>query len=913
MVNETRDSFTSSELVAPPHTLAPEEVAAHLEVRPNVGLTGAQVKRRQVQYGPNRLPEAPPRSAWRVFFGQFKSILILILIGAALLAALIGNVKDAVIIIAVVVINAVVGFSQEYRAEQSLAALKDMLPVKTRVRRAGGTQEIAAEELVPGDVVLLEAGDRVPADGRLSIAAGLEIDESTLTGESQPVGKHIAALAIPVAPLGDRINMAFMNTMLTRGRAELIVTATGVHPEMGRLSQELASATEAPTPLQMQLDRLGKRLGTIALTLVGLLSFLELLRGTDLVHIILDAIALAVAAMPEGLPVVVTVTLALGMHRMARQRAIVKRLASVETLGCTTVICSDKTGTLTLNQMTVRAFFYQGERFEVSGEGYRPHGSIRAVRDGSPLPDLTLLLIPLVACNDSCVDEGRVIGDPMEAALLILADKGGIVRHQVAQRLPRLAEVPFDSAHKFMATIHREDDRVHVFVKGAPDVLLARCDRWRAGGDDRPLDTDMRDRIDTAYTALAEGGLRGLLIASRTVPARAFDASAAPLTWVNGLTCIGLVGLMDPPRPEAKEAIAQCQQAGIAVKMITGDHQSTAAAIAKELGLTGRTISGEALDRMGSDQLAAVIDGIAVIARVSPAHKVKIVRALQAKGHVVAMTGDGVNDAPALKSADIGVAMGISGTAVAKEAATMVLTDDNFATIVSAVKQGRTLYDNILKFVRFQLSTTIGAILTVFFAPLAGLPEPFTPIQILWVAIIMDGPPAVSLALDTARPGIMREPPRSRAEPVLPFSRVTTIVTYGITMMVGTLGVLYYGLQTGTEQRALTLAFTTFVLFQCFNVFNARTEKGTAFNVHVFANAMLWVSLAGVIALQAIAVHWPRAQPIFGTGGMTLADWGIATGVAASVLLLEEGRKLGLAALGRFRRGAAPAGSLSRG
>jgi Ca2+-transporting ATPase len=900
MSNETRDSSPSPGLVAAPHTLAAEAVATHLQVQPHLGLPRQQAQQRREQYGPNRLPEAPPRSAWGVFFGQLKSVLILVLIGAALLAALIGNIKDAVIILAVVVINAVVGFYQEYRAEQSLAALKDMLPAKTRVRREGETHEIAAEDLVPGDVVVLEAGDRVPADGRLFIAAGLEIDESALTGESQPVGKHIAALATPVAPLGDRINMAYMNTMLTRGRAELLITATGVHTEMGRLSQELASAVEAPTPLQRQLDRLGKRLGAIALTLVGLLSLLELLRGTDLVHIVLDAIALAVAAMPEGLPVVVTVTLALGMHRMARQRAIVKRLASVETLGCTTVICSDKTGTLTLNQKTARAVFYQGAWYEVSGEGYRPHGAIRARRDGASLPELTPLLIPLVVCNDSCVDDGRVIGDPMEAALLILADKGGIARHQVAAQLPRLAEVPFDAAHKFMATCHREDDRVHVFVKGAPDVLLARCEHWLAGGEDRPLDGDSRARIDAEYLALAAGGLRGLLIASRTIPASAFDASSDLLAWLNGLTFIGLVGLMDPPRPEAQAAIAQCKHAGIAIKMITGDHQSTGAAIARALGLEGQTISGGALDRMDAEELATAIDAIVVFARVTPAHKVKIVRVLQAKGHVVAMTGDGVNDAPALKSADIGIAMG-TGTAVAKEAATMVLTDDNFATIVSAVRQGRALYDNILKFVRFQLSTTIGAILTVFCAPLAGLPEPFTPIQILWVAIIMDGPPAVALALDAARPGIMVEPPRRRAAPILPFSRLTQIVAYGITMMVGTLTVLDYGLHTGTEQRALTLAFTTFVLFQFFNVFNARNEQGTSFNAQLFNNAMLWGSLAGLLVLQAIAVHWPLAQRIFGTGGMPPADWGIAIGVAASVLILEEGRKLAFAVLRRFR------------
>jgi len=891
---------TSSVLVAPTHTRAAEEVAARLGVRPDNGLTPDQASARRVQYGLNRLPETPPRSAWLVFFGQFKSILILILIGAALLAALVGNVKDAVVILAVVLINALVGFYQEYRAERSLAALKEMLPVRTRVRRGGEKHDIAAEDLVPGDVVLLEAGDRVPADGRLFIAAGLEIDESALTGESQPVCKQVAALTIADAPLGDRVNMTYMNTMLTRGRAELVVTATGVHTEMGRLSQQLASVEEVPTPLQIQLDRLGKRLGAIALTLVGLLSFLQLLRGADLAHIVLDAIALAVAAMPEGLPVVVTVTLALGMHKMARQRAIVKRLASVETLGCTTVICSDKTGTLTLNQMTVRMFFYEGERFEVSGEGYRPEGAIQPTGDGVKLPNLAPLLVPLVACNDSRADDGKAIGDPMEAALLVLAAKGGIVQDQTAERLPRLAEVPFDAAHKFMATFHRQDGRVHMFVKGAPDVLLMRCERWLVGGADRPLDADRRNQIDAEYLALGERGLRGLLIASKTIPASAFDASGDLLAWVNGLTFIGLVGLMDPPRREAKEAIAQCKEAGIAVKMITGDHKSTASATATELGLEGKTIAGLELDRMDSDELALVIDDIAVFARVTPAHKVKIVRALQANGHVVAMTGDGVNDAPALKSADIGIAMGAAGTAVAKEAATMVLVDDNFATIVSAVRQGRTLYDNILKFVRFQLSTTIGAILTIFFAPLAGLPEPFTPIQILWVAIIMDGPPAVSLALDAGRPGIMRERPRNRTETVLPFYRLVKIMMYGITMMVGTLAVMYYGLQTGTEQRALTLAFTTFVLFQVFNVFNARVEAGTSFGTSFFDNWMLWASLAGVVTLQAIAVHWPPAQALFGTGGMNLSDWGVASGVAALVLILEEARKLAMALFARL-------------
>jgi Ca2+-transporting ATPase len=720
--------------------LSTDETAAQFDVQLSRGLTDEEVKQRTAQYGPNRLREVPQRSSWHVLFSQFKSILALILVCAALLAAMIGNAKDALVILAVVVINALVGFYQEYRAEQSLAALKGMLPVKAHVRRGGEKREVSAEDLVPGDVVLLEAGDRVPADGRLVVTAGVEIDESALTGESHPVGKNTAALSIRDAALGDRVNMAYMNTTVTRGRAELIVTATGIVSEMGRLSSAMAAATETPTPLQIKLDRLGKRLGAIALALVALLSFFRVLRGTDLAHIVLDAVALAVATIPEGLPVVVTVTLALGMHKMARQRAIVKRLASVETLGCTTVICSDKTGTLTLNEMTARSFIYQGERFEVSGEGYHMQGAIQSAAPCALHLDLAPLLVPLVACNDSHVHNGNVVGDPMEAALLVLATKGGIDCDEVARALPRIAEIPFDSAHKFMATFHRDGDYVRLFVKGAPDVLLARCERWLTAGKEASLTAIDRALIDSEYAALADGGLRGLLVVSATIPTAAFNPSADPSPLISALTFIGLVGLMDPPRPEARAAIAQCMRAGIAVKMITGDHKVTAAAIARELGLSGKAITAAELDRLDSSALSSVIDDIAVFARVAPEHKVKIVRALQSKGHVVAMTGDGVNDAPALKAADIGVAMGLAGTAVAKEAATMVLTDDNFATIVGAVGRGRTLYDNILKFVRFQLSTTIGAILTVFFAPLAGLPEIFSPLQILWINMIMDGP-----------------------------------------------------------------------------------------------------------------------------------------------------------------------------
>ncbi len=878
-----------------------------MEVSAQTGLSAGQVLQQRQRYGSNQLPEAAPRPAWHVFAFQFKSILILILIGAAGLAALIGNLTDALVILAVVLINATVGFYQEYRAEQSLAALKDMLPATARVRRDSQKNEIPAADLVPGDLVLLEAGDLVPADGRLLFAVGLEVDESTLTGESQPARKQATSQVAADVPLAERTDRVYMNTLLTRGRAEMTVTQTGKLTEMGRLSEQLAATSEAPTPLQMQLDHLGKRLGGIALALVGLLTVLELLRGTALAHIALDAIALGVAAMPEGLPVVVTVTLALGMRNMARQRAIVKRLASVETLGCTTVICSDKTGTLTLNQMTVRAVFCQSRRFEVTGEGYGFAGEIRGAGGRLPAPDLKPLLVAVVACNDSHVNDGKVIGDPMEAALLVLAHKGGVLPDAVAVALPRLAEIPFDTAHKYMASFHRDGAQVQVFVKGAPDVLLGLCTQALTGNGMSGLGPSMRQQLQADYAALANLGLRGLLIASKTITLGRPGTPDAPVafvpsgdlsSWIADLTFLGLVGLMDPPRVEVKVAIQQCKEAGISVRMITGDHPLTASAIARELGLEGRAMTGAELDRIGSDQLPAAINDVAVFARVTPLNKVQIVRALQQDGHVVAMTGDGVNDAPALKSADIGVAMG-SGTAVARAAATMVLTDDNFATLVSAVRQGRTLYDNIVKFVRFQLSTTIGAILTVLFAPLLGLPEPFTAVQILWIAIIMDGPPAVSLALDSARPGIMNEPPRSRAEPLLTMARLAKVIVYGLTMTVGTLGVLNYAVQAGMAQQAPTLAFTTFVLFQFFNVFNARVERGTAFNKHFFDNPMLWAALGGVIVLQALAVQWPVAHSLFGTQSISAANWGIAIGVAALILFLEEARKLAVALLGR--------------
>ena len=880
------------------HALTGNEACARQGVDVRLGLSAAEAEGRLARNGPNRLAEKPPRSAWLRLSDQFKSTLILILIAAAALAYVVGDLKDAVVILVVVVLNALLGFYQENRAEQSLAALKKMLATKARVRRDGHPAEMDAELLVPGDIVLLEAGDRVPADGRLVETHSLEIDESALTGESHTVGKHVEKMADAAAPLAERTNMAFMNTVVTRGRAELLIAATGGATEMGRIAHLMQQAPQQPTPLQRQLDRLGKRLALIAGIVVALIFALALYQHQTLASAALTAITLAVAAIPEGLPAVVTVTLALGMRRMAGKRAIVKRLAAVETLGCTTVICSDKTGTLTLNQMTARSFLFAGRRHQVSGEGYSADGEIALEDKGDSASapanaaDLRDLLLPAALCNDSRIRDGQLIGDPTEGALAALAAKGGVDALAAAEHLPRIAEIPFDSANKFMATFHHDGDRVRLFVKGAPDLLLARCTAVSAGRGAQALDEAGRAALVAENEAMAARGLRVLAVASRTLAAQGFDPAGDLMGHVADLTLQGLVGIMDPPRPEAREAIALCRTAGIQVKMITGDHRVTAAAIARELGLVGEALEGRELDRMDDAELARRIEQVVVFARVAPEHKVRIVQLLKSLGHVVAMTGDGVNDAPALKSADIGVAMGITGTAVSKEAGSMVLTDDNFATIVRAVKEGRTIYDNIVKFVRFQLATNMGALGTVLSASLLGWPVPFSPIQILWVNMIMDGPPAMALGLEPARDRLMRDPPRSPDADIMPWRRIGKLAAFGLTMTAGTLGVFAFAMQQGQAARAPTLAFTTFVLFQFFNVFNARAETGSAFDRHFFANRMLWLALVAVLALQVIVVHWPPAQAIFDTTDLSAADWLLATAVASTVLLLEEARKL---------------------
>ncbi|MDD5215143.1 MAG: calcium-translocating P-type ATPase, PMCA-type [Methylococcales bacterium] len=847
------------------------------------GLTPSQAAQRLQRDGANQLKEKPPKSIWWLFLAQFQSVLIVVLIAAAGLATFIGDEIDGMVIMTVVFINSLLGFYQEFQAEKSLASLKKMLSLQATVRRDNDVIEIAAKDLVQGDIVLLEAGNKIPADGRLLKAIGVECDESALTGESIPVEKQTEALQSNT-PLAERSNMLFMNNVVTRGRGEMLVTATGMDTEIGKLAQLLTDTEEQPTPLQNQLDRLGKRLAGLALVIVLILFARALWRGEPLIETAFTAIALAVAAIPEGLPAVVTVTLALGMHRMAKQKAIVKRLSAVETLGCTTVICTDKTGTLTVNQMTVREFFYHGKNYHVSGEGYDSKGEIT--------PSCVTkhdLLLPLMLCNDSHNRSQEIIGDPMEGALLVLAEKGGMNYEHARMEYPRLAEIPFDAEHKFMATFHRHGGDVLIFVKGAPEVILDRCQ----------LSVDDRVDLRAKNASMARTGLRVLAVAMHRIPASGAQPRFSGITkeylwrYIEKLQFVSLIGLQDPPRVEVCEAIRLCHQAGIAVKMITGDQATTATAIARELGLHGETLEGEALSELDDEELAEKINDISVFARIAPEQKMRLVNALKKQGHVVAMTGDGVNDAPALKSADIGIAMGKSGTDVAQEAATMILTDDNFASIVNAVREGRGIYDNMVKFIRFQLSTNIGAILCVAIAPLLYLPLPFSAIQLLWINIIMDGPPAMSLGVDPVRSNTMNEPPRGTHAQLLSLRRLAQLFFYGIIMASGTLGILFYDLQQFDDiEHAKTLAFTTFVLFQIFNVFNARSEKGTALNRQFFKNRWLWLSLISVVGLQFTMVYWEIAQTIFHTADLDVDDAILSVSVASSVLILEEVRKL---------------------
>lgn len=900
--------------VVAPHGRPPLDVARDLDVDPSIGLTSSSASQRLAEHGPNRLAEAKRRPGVLRFLDQFRDLLILILLGAAAVSFVVsGELKTPIVVLTVVLLNAVIGFVQEQRADASLSALRKMLAANSRVRRNGETLSIPSADLVPGDIVLVEAGDRVPADGRLTLAVNLEIDESALTGESQPASKSTDVVGGDEVSLGDRTCMAYMNTTVTRGRAELVVTSTGMSTEIGRIAGLLRATEEDKSPLQKQLEGLAHSLAKLSGVIVSAVIIIDLLRGDKLGDTLNTAVALAVATIPEGLPAVTAVTLAIGVSTMARQNAIVKRLASVETLGCTSVICSDKTGTLTLNEMTARRLVVGGVERTVSGEGYSTVGAISDVDGVEPIATQNALL-GMALCSDAVVrnDEGdwKLIGDPTEGALVVLAVKGGVSFEDARAKHPRLAEVPFDSTLKLMATFHSlalssGEEVVRVFVKGAPDVILDRSSTV-IGADGTALAiNDARAELLAHNDRLADEGMRVIAVAQRDFTLEAWDEFRAshvdPVDLLGNLVLLALVGIVDPPRPEAKVAIAEAKAAGIAVKMITGDHASTARAIGKELGLvegSASALTGADLDRMSDDELDRRIDDVSVFARVAPEHKIRLVATLQRKSRVVAMTGDGVNDAPALKKADIGVAMGITGTEVTKEAATMVLTDDNFATIVGAVKRGRSIYDNIVKFVRFQLSTTLGFALLYLAASILGVAggKPFAAIAVLWVNLIMDGPPAMALGLDKPDRDVMQRAPRPTTERILTKSRWVAVSFASAIMAIGTLAVLAYAPgaepKVGVATVAGTMAFNTFVLFQFFNILNVRSDTFSVFRRETLSNRYLWTALAAVITLQVGVTHWGPMQRLFDTASISLSQWLICGAVASSILWLEELRKL---------------------
>ncbi|MEZ5380442.1 MAG: cation-translocating P-type ATPase [Microthrixaceae bacterium] len=897
-------------LVEPPvpwYHLRPAEVADQLSVDLGAGLDDSEVRARRDRVGTNELVSEPKRPWWLRLLDQFRSMLILLLLGAALISAAVGDLKDPIVIAVVVVINAILGFVQEQRADQAMEALSAMLTTRTRVRRDGRAEEIPSSELVPGDVVLLEAGDRVPADGRFVKATSLAVDEGTLTGESVPVDKDAegfgrdssaAQASVRAVPsdwgeladveLAERSNVGHMNTTVVRGTAELVVTSTGMGTEVGRLAGMISADEPGLTPLQEELERLGKRLAAIAGVAVTLVIIVGLLRGDTLADAILGGVALAVAAIPEGLPAVVTVTLALGVRRMAEHNAIVKRLASVETLGSTTVICSDKTGTLTLHQMTASHVWVAGQQHQVSGLGYGPDGEI------VPAPDdaLNRLVTAGVLASDAVLRRSEsggseLVGDPTEGAVIVLAGKAQVDPDELRTEFPRLAELPFDSSRKLMATVTRDpfgrEGRL-LLVKGATDVVVQVCTSIVAGNGVPVLDGAGTAEVNEVMERLGAEGLRVLAVAAKELPA---DWDGDPEAELSDLTLFGLIGILDPPRMEARVAIGECHDAGIGVKMITGDHATTAQAIAQQLGLEGEVVTGAQLDAMDDDQLAQRIGDIGVCARVSPEHKVRVVRALQANDEVVAMTGDGVNDAAALRRAEIGVAMGITGTEVTKEAGDLVLADDNFATIVTAVERGRAIRSNIVHFVRFQLTTSLAAVATILVARLAGLPIPFSPIQILFVNIIADGPPAMSLGVDPPAPDVMKRQPIGRTEPILTAGRLRRILVTTAFMSAGVVWLLAR-YRNGNPELASTMAFTTFVFAQLANSLVVRADGRGVLHRYTFTNGALWLTIAGVSLLQVIVVNVPVVQNLFGTVGLTWAQWGQCFAVVGALLVLEE-------------------------
>jgi len=852
------------------------------------GLTSSEARKRLERYGPNELQEARRISPWQILLEQFKNVLIIILLIATVISFFLGHGLESVVIAVIVLFAVLLGFVQEYRAERAIEALRQMTAPTATVVRDGEEVRIPARELVPGDVILLSTGDRIPADARLIEAINLQVEESALTGESVPVEKHMHLLGHDNLPLGDRRNMVYAGTSVTYGRGRALVVATGMHTEFGKIARMLQTVETVRTPLQENLDRVGNVLARAAFVVVGLIVALGLLRGQPVIDMLIFGIALAVAVVPEALPAVVTISLAIGVQKMAKRNALIRRLPAVETLGSTSVICTDKTGTLTKNEMTVRTVFTAGQSFVISGAGYAPDGEFFLEdRPVAPPEPLLLTLKAAALASDARLlkkEEGSwaIKGDPTEGALIVAAAKAGLSKDALDAENPRIHEIPFSSETKRMTTLHQTAEGATAYAKGAPEVILEGCDFVLSANGVQLLDDAGREQIMHQAQDMASQALRVLGVA--------FKPDATPDNAATGMTFLGLIGMIDPPRPEARDAIATCVQAGIRPVMITGDHPLTAQAIARDLGLLdgGRIVAGVELEAMSDEQLKRQVQNISVYARVSPAHKLRVVTAWQANGHIVAMTGDGVNDAPALKRADIGVAMGITGTDVTKEAAAMTLTDDNFASIVAAVEEGRGVFSNIKKYLMYLLSSNIGEIGLMAGATLLGLPLPLSAVQILYVNLATDGLPALALAVDPPEEDLMKRKPRNPRIGIFTRPVVTLMALGGVWSALVNLGLFIWALNSGRGlEQAMTMTFVSLVLIQFFKAYNFRSDRHSVLR-RPFANKWLNLAIIWELVLLALIVYLPFLHDAFGTYALAPTDWLIVAGLAVTVVPVLE-------------------------
>jgi Ca2+-transporting ATPase len=876
----TSDALPSSD--RPWHARALENLLADLDADLD-GLPGEEAAGRLDRFGPNELQESERASAWSLLWGQFKNVLIVILLVAAGLSAVSGHTVEAIAIGVITVFTIVLGFVQEYRSEQAMEALRQMAAPSAKVLRDGREKEIPAREVVPGDILLLQTGDKIPADARLIEAVNLKVVEAALTGESLPVEKQTGTCEEPDLPLGDRTNMVYSGTAISYGRGKALAVATGMQTEFGRIAKMLETVETGRTPLQKNLDRVGHILAWIAAAVVAAVVTLGVFRGQDFIEMLIFGIALAVAVVPEALPAVVTISLALGVRRLVHRNALMRRLPVVETLGSTTVICADKTGTLTRNEMTVRKLLVAGRLIEVTGTGYQPEGTFRH-EDAEVKPDRALkqLLRAGALSSDARLEreeEDRWIikGDPTEGALVVAAVKAGLGKKKLEEDYPRVDEIPFSSETKRMTTFHEGPEGCIAFSKGAPEIVLECCDRQQSENGESALDDRGREQILESARQLAKQGLRVLAASCKKNPDKK-DVE-------QDMTFLGLFGMIDPPRSEARAAIRTCRQAGIRPVMITGDHPLTAQAVARDLDLlqNGRLLEGAALEKMSDEEFGEQVQEIECYARVSPEHKLRVVKALQAKGETVAMTGDGVNDAPALKKADIGIAMGITGTDVTREAAAMTLTDDNFASIVAAVEEGRAIYSNIKKYLMYLLSSNLGEIGLIGTAALAGLPMPLTAVQILYVNLATDGLPALALAVDPAEPDLMRRPPRDSRRGIFTGPVVFLMIVGGLWSMVINLTLFLWALHSGRGiEEAMTMTFVSLVLVQFFKAYNFRSDRHSVLQ-RPFANRWLNLAIGWEILLLGGIIYLPFLQDAFTTYALPFHDWVIVTLLAFSV------------------------------